>query len=327
MKWFWHKLYRLFFWRTSAGEFLTLIYSFYLHLRFSFVDRDPGSDKGRLQFYLAKHCHIIEKGMALPEPRLGFGEEKIRKIIMLTNRYLDLYGESDLTLSIQQMVQSYLDFHGDRGAVLEAGYRSVLEEFITGAERGMAGGIRTIKRDELARIDLEQFERFAASRYSIRDFSSVPVPEEKLLQIVEAARNTPSVCNRQGWSFHYYRNPNDIKEILSYQNGNTGFTDVIDKLIVVTGNIKAFTRYEHNQLFIDGGLFSMNLMLAIHAAGLGCCPLNTCFPHYVEGRVKRRAGISKNEKLIMMLAVGSLKDEFRVACSQKYKVQDIVVCH
>src|SRR5690606_2840615 len=126
---------------------------------------------------------------------------------------------------------------------------------------------------------------------------------ETIRDIVDIAKSAPSVCNRQGWKAHCYSDKLKIKELLSYQNGNAGFTDVIDKLLIVTADAKAFTNYESNQIFIDGGLFSMNILLAIHAAGLGACPLNTCYPYFIEKKVKLASEIPDNERLIMMIGI------------------------
>ncbi|MNG04757.1 Nitroreductase family protein [compost metagenome] len=71
----------------------------------------------------------------------------------------------------------------------------------------------------------------------------------------------------------------------------------------------------------------MNLMLALHAAGLGSCPLNTCMPWFKESRLKQNAGIPKHERLIMMIAVGNLLDEFSVAQSEKKPIEKILRQH
>lgn len=71
----------------------------------------------------------------------------------------------------------------------------------------------------------------------------------------------------------------------------------------------------------------MNLMLALHAVGLGSCPLNTCMPWIKESRLKQTADIPQHERLIMMIAVGNLSDEFSVAQSEKYPVVKFVRLH
>lgn len=71
----------------------------------------------------------------------------------------------------------------------------------------------------------------------------------------------------------------------------------------------------------------MNIMLALHAAGLGSCPLNTCMPIYKEEILKKVAGICKHERLIMMIAVGNLKESFYVAQSEKYDIDQVLKEH
>ena len=49
--------------------------------------------------------------------------------------------------------------------------------------------------EEMSFIDLVK------KRYSVRSFKDMPVEKEKLLQVLEAARNAPSACNFQPWHF------------------------------------------------------------------------------------------------------------------------------
>jgi nitroreductase len=179
----------------------------------------------------------------------------------------------------------------------------------------------------MSTLGSDTFEKFLKCRHSVRNFSNAPVDDETILRALAISTNTPSVCNRQGWFVHYYSKKEKIQELLTFQNGNAGFTESIDKLLIVTGSAKAFTRYEHNQLFIDGGLYSMNLMLSLHAVGLGSCPLNTCMPWFKAKKLKKAAGIPAHEQVIMMVAVGNLLDEFSVAQSEKYPVEKILRQH
>jgi len=45
------------------------------------------------------------------------------------------------------------------------------------------------------------FLELTKKRYSVRKFKDQPVEREKLLQVLEAARNAPSACNLQPWHF------------------------------------------------------------------------------------------------------------------------------
>ena len=68
----------------------------------------------------------------------------------------------------------------------------------------------------------------------------------------------------------------------------------------------------------------MNLVLALHSQGLGACCLNTCFPFTSEKNVKRVGNINANERLIMMIGIGNLKDNYKVAISKKKDLNEII---
>lgn len=321
------KLYSFLFSRTAIGEILTNIYSFGLHLRFSFKDPNPELEKIGLEYYLVKHCHIVEKGLALPEPRKGFGQPKINDLIKRTRAYEAQYGANDIGFMVRDTLREYMNFHVNEIKLFSSEFLESVNEFVSEKPFQSKGGLKFFKKSELPKVDADDFEKFLKCRHSVRNFSSIPVEDEVVFKALECARHTPSVCNRQGWFVHYYNDKNKIKEILKLQNGNAGFTDSIDKLLIVTGSVKAFTRYEHNQLFVDGGLYSMNLMLSLHAVGLGSCPLNTCMPWLKEIKMKKKAGIAIDERLIMIIAVGNLLDEFSVAQSEKYSLENFLRIH
>jgi len=327
MKVLFRKTKTFLFWHTPLGEALTKFYDLLMHLKYSFKEKNLRDDKEQIEFYLTKHYHIIEKGLALPKPRVAFGQPKINDLIEKSQNYIKLYGTSPLIHSIQKMLRDYLDFNHRNNADLPKKFEDKVICFSKDLGCGGEGGVRVLKKSEIQNLSAEDFTTFVKNRTSVRDFSPIPVDYNLITSAVNIAKYSPSVCNRQGWVVHYYSDKALIGNILSYQNGNVGFTESIDKLIIVTGNIKAFTRYESNQLFIDGGLFSMSLMFALHAVGLGACPLNTCFPFFSENKVKEVADIPKSERLIMMLAVGNLKEEFLVAYSSRNEIDNFFRSH
>lgn len=307
-------------------EWISAVKSFNLHARYSFSERKPDRDLEQLRYYLVKHCHVVEKGMALPSPRSAFGQPKIKGLIARTKTYETLGGQ-EVGQIVRDTLRQYRELHRGKEDLFEPGFINELDAFVDvpGPER--KGGLKWLVKSQWDGWSLEKFDEFLSFRHSVRDFDSTPVESRLLKSAIATSLKTPSVCNRQGWGIHYYDDKVKMAELLSYQNGNTGFTECIDKLIIVTGNLKAFTRHEHNQLFVDGGLVSMNLMLAIHAAGLGSCPLNTCMPYTKEKKLMSAAGIPENERLIMMIAVGNLKDKFSVAQSEKYSLDNVLIQH
>ena len=89
--------------------------------------------------------------------------------------------------------------------------------------------------------------------------------------------------------------------------------------ILVTANLKAFLYYEIHQAYIDGGLYAMNLINALHSLGLGTIPLSCGFTH---DKLKGLADfdIPKNEVPIVIIGVGNLLENFNVAISKRKNI-------
>jgi nitroreductase len=312
--------------KTLASELISAIHGFSLHAKHSFPEQNKYLDAEQLKFYIIKHCHIVEKGMALPSPRDAFGQPKIKDLIAKTKLY-EVSSRGDAPEVVRDTLRKYRDIHKGKEHLFAPDFICELNSFVDMAPPKGKGGLTTLRKQLWDKWSLEAYEEFIDARHSVRNFSCDPVDQGSLESAILVGLKAPSVCNRQGWNVHSFADRVKMKELLSYQNGNAGFSDVIDKLLIVTGNLKAFTKHEQNQLFVDGGLLSMNLMLSLHAAGFGACPLNTCMPYWKEKKLLLAASIPFSQRLIMMIAVGNLKAEFAVAQSYKFTCSDVLIKH
>jgi len=99
-------------------------------------------------------------------------------------------------------------------------------------------------------------------------FSDRPVKQEIVKRAVSLALKTPSVCNRQAWFVYHIDDQSIIGRCLELQNGNSGFGHKIQSLLIIASDLKAFdTGGERYQHWIDGGMFSMSLVYALHPWG------------------------------------------------------------
>lgn len=103
---------------------------------------------------------------------------------------------------------------------------------------------------------------------------------------------------------------------MNWQGGCHGFEKELRYSILVTANLKAFLSYEVHQAYVDGGLYAMNLINALHSLGLGCIPLSCGF-EYEKLQGLEKFSIPENEVPIVILAFGHLQDKFRVAVSTR----------
>ena len=316
------RIYAFIFWQTNLGEIVNKMYDLNIFLKNSF-SADKFNSKESLQAFLTKQYHIIEKGLALPEPRPFFGKAKITKLIDVSQIYLSKYGSDRIIKNIKDTLTIYLDRNEGLMAVDKSFY-ILLAEFVKGNTKERIGGLKRIDRIELKKAVDINFENFIKSRSSVRFFSEKNILEEDVYKAVEMARYAPSVCNRQSWKVHIFKDRDKIDTLLGLQNGNNGFTQSIKQLLIITGDTKKFTKLESNQVFIDGGLFSMSLLLSLHSKEIASCCLNTCLPYLDEVKVKKIGKISGSERLIMMIGIGNYKDSFEVAISDRIPLDEII---
>jgi NADH-quinone oxidoreductase subunit A len=94
--------------------------------------------------------------------------------------------------------------------------------------------------------------------------------------------------------------------VLARQSGNRGFGHTASHVLVISADLRAFVfAHERNQCWVDGGLFSMSLVYAFHALGLGTCCLNWSVAREDDRRLRRAAGLADHENVVMMLAIAA----------------------
>ena len=171
---------------------------------------------------------------------------------------------------------------------------------------------------------IDQPERFFFSRFSLREFKDEIVPENVIKRAVSLALKTPSVCNRQAWHIYHTFN-HDVKiSALKYQTGSKSFGEKIPNLMIITADLKAFmSGKEHYQYWIDGGMFAMSIVYALHSLGVASCCLNWSQSPANDKRVRSLIDIKPNQTIVMMIAVG-WPDELNNVCVSERRPLDEV---
>lgn len=285
--------------------------------------------KEKYQAFLIKEYHAIEKGLALPITKIGFGQKRIQHLIKILDIYIEKFGVDDITDITIATLKEYSDFEttnqNDRNILLPI-IANLVKSYNNKRISCNSGGTKIILKSDIENTIKMDFDSFFKSRFSTRDFTNTRVPREQILSAIDTARYTPSVCNRQPWKCYLidHTNPTLRDKFLKVQNGNNGFGDTISALIVVTGKLSSFFSYERNQVYIDGGMFSMSIIMALHSKGLGACCLNTS---YTSKRTKDFLAVKDIDKdcvPIMFIAVGNLKDNYKVATSKRKPIEKTV---
>lgn len=318
--------------KNKADSLLDWFYD-YKRYRTQFAFSKSIDEKARKETYLLREYHAIEKGLSLSNPRLGFGARRLENIFNAIDDFIPIYGVNDVVKSVLSTLFFYYDFHISRefaeNNILNKikGYRELYEGAVSGHDNIVYGGTKTMRRSEILNASQVDFSGFALSRYSVRNFSDLEVSPDMISKAVEIAQKTPSVSNRQGWRVHVYAQ-NNLKElVLQQQPGNRGFCEYIPSLLLVTGVTSTFFEKERNQVYIDGGLFSMSLMYSLHSLGLGCCPLASNFGRQYDQNLRSVACIAEDEVPIMMMALGYLPDEVVVPVARRKPAEEVIIVH
>ena len=268
---------------------------------------------------LIKEYHRLEKGLALPNPREGFGANVIRDVIKLVDKLERDDGPF---------------FHGNCARASLEAYRAAptctdelgqkIANFNAGLDRSdlPPAGAALVTREELVAARNIDFEQFARSRTSIRDYTGDPVPETAIRKAVAIAMKSPRVCNRGTSRCHAILDRVTMDKALSFQNGNAGFGDKAGAVLIITSDRRGFLDYgERNQCWIDGGLFAMTLCYALHAQGYGTCMLNWSVLSKRDRELRRAIPIPEHEAIITLMAVGVIPPTLRIAISPREPVE------
>lgn len=289
------------------------------------------NDCEKMQYTLLRENHVIEKGLSLRNPRIGFGKDKVLKLIARLEKYNSLYSSKDKQFLYYPLttIAKYIDYQRNNNADInevESRFMELINKCsINREDLILDAGVKEISKID-GNHDYSSFEELVKTRHSVRYFSR-EVPSDDLIdRALEIAQQTPSACNRQGWETHIFYT-NQSEKLLKWQGGARGFEQEPTMSILVTANSKAFLKYEPFQAYVDGGLYAMNLTNALHSLGLGSIPLSCGFGHVKLRQLYAQFDIPKNEVPIVIIAVGCLEEKYRIAISKRKPIAQTTTKH
>ncbi len=283
--------------------------------------------RSNLRALIAMNTHNIEKGLSLKAPRPGFGVDRIRTLMGDVHEYANLYGFDGACEVSARVLRQYREFnlaHGIDNREVAAFLDAMGDQAPAQTDGGGTFPVTRVDLHRAAKMDLKPF---FASRFSIRQFDpNHSVDIQVIEEAVSMAQKTPSVCNRQSCRVWVLQEREKVQGALDIQKGATGFAEQVGTVLIVTSELAHFVNVgERYQAWIDGGMFSMSLVYALHSLGLGTCCLNWSKRREVDKKLKRFVGIGDSETVIMLIAVGHLPETLNVAQSVR-KPLDEVLC-
>ncbi|MDD5327582.1 MAG: nitroreductase family protein [Phycisphaerae bacterium] len=176
------------------------------------------------------------------------------------------------------------------------------------------------------------FLDLANKRYSVRNYKTVPVPREKVLRCIEAARLAPSACNSQPWKFIIVDAPELLNELAS-----AAFKGILDfnnfafeapvLVLIVSQRQKLSAKFgsivkKKNFQQMDIGIAAEHFCLQAAEEGLGTCMLGW----FNEAKVKKTLSIPKFKRVELIITLGFSADE-KPPYKKRKTIDEILTCN
>jgi nitroreductase len=312
---------RIFYLLKSNLAYWDSIKRYAYHSNTYYILDNPNKIKGQIVILY----HVIEKGLTMPETRMGFGTKVIKELSDLCNFYIQKgYDINDQTfIHSIEVLNEYLKFHEINNYSLDGDIINMIRNVSLLAGINSTSSQYYFTNSEFFKDHKASFEKFSKSRHSSRNFSNSDIPMEIIYKCIELANNSPSDCNRQPTRVCIVKNKHTIFEILKLQNGNRGFGQLTNVLLVITSDISMFQGDERNEPFLNAGLFSMTLLYALHFNRIGTCLLNWSVTSANDNKLRKILRIPDHEEITVLIACGYLPDEFRIAMSPRLQASEI----
>lgn len=163
------------------------------------------------------------------------------------------------------------------------------------------------------------FLELTKKRHSVRKFKAQPVEREKLLHVLEAARNAPSACNFQPWHFIVLTDENSKGKV-----AETYPRDWFKKapvVIVACGDHAVSWKRADGKDHCDVDLAIAIEHMALAAAELG---LGTCWVCAFDAkRCHEILDLPDNLEVVALLPLGYPEDE-RIPDKNRKRLEEIV---
>ena len=297
----------------GKGKYLKFLYRYdeQRYFRYSVMER---SDAQIIATRIRLLVHALEKGLSAKEQKCDFGKEKAADLLALIQKYQES-GENPDPQSIE-LAMSVLSSYAKNRLAKGEDVSFIPEQFLL--ENDLAGTTLHSKKDSSA------FAQIAYNRHSVRAFKEGGVSADQIFSAVNLAQTAPSACNRQATRIFTCTNQEKIEQIIARHGGLRGFSN-IGAIIAVTGDLSLYqNEYERNTVFVDGGIFLMNLLYALEANDLAACPIIWGAEPDNDGFLYLLLGIPESQEIISLVAVGNYPEgTVKIPRSEKRDTKDI----
>ncbi len=168
---------------------------------------------------------------------------------------------------------------------------------------------KTVLGQKLMNSEFENFLELVKKRWSCRDYSEAPVPEESITNCLEAARLAPSACNKQPWRFMIVKDCELRKKLCSegllpglpmpwIKNAPVIVVLCAETSVLTHVIAPIISKVQYH--LIDIGIAGEHFVLAAEAQGLA-----TCWIGWFNGkRVRKILNLPRSLEVLSLISLG-----------------------
>ena len=143
------------------------------------------------------------------------------------------------------------------------------------------------------------------TRRSIRTYLPREIEQQKLDQVLDAARLAPSGANRQAWKFVVVRDPAIRSQLAGITRGQDFIAEAPVVIAAVATDPTATTGSGEPAHRIDIAIAVDHITLAAHALGLGTCWIGA----FDQRGAERVLGVPRSAEVVVLLTLGYASKE------------------
>lgn len=271
--------------------------------------------------------HSLEKGFLHEKIKDRFGKNNIVILNkLLKKKEVILNKNLSQISSAYQVMCDYYELHLDRGIDISDYFDRDEYLLYKSLKSSNTNSVKNHLFESYFDKSNDNFKNFSNSRSSVRNFTDEKIPIPIIKDVITLARNAPSVCNRQPVKVYYVDNRSQIDEVFKIQGGLTGYSQGVKQLMVVVSDRNYYYSVgERNQLFIDGGIFLMNLLYSLHFYKIGACPAHWGLNNESDKKIREILNLKKSEKVVSLVAIGIPNEKFKTCKSSRRDISEILI--
>lgn len=271
-----------------------------------------------LRSTMIANYHIIEKGLSMPHRRLGFGKDVLISLTKICKHYFEQYGNNDQLEYAVSIVKEYDELHKAEKYKLDDNLQDNINSLLLMFPNAIPAEQIHYTKKQFFDDSNAPFDVFSCSRHSMRHFGG-KVDIEQIKKAVNLAKNAPSACNKQPVRIYVVSDKQMVSNILEMQQGNRGFGQDIDKVIIITTQYTGCTRFSERYMpFMDAGIFTMNLLYSLHFYHIGAIPLVWLSTKERDNKLRDKVNIPQNEVPAIVIGLGDVTDT--IICAQSPRI-------